>query len=439
MGIFSKDSFSLFAFNYCSSSLWRNRRRSTLTLLTVIFSVTFTIVGRRFGDSMMTLWQVSAEDTGLGHAQIHGKGYWESSEGIELDTTLVEGNAIETALDNDPAVESYTKRLKIEGIISPYSNQDYDYDDEGDPTSEGTKVIYFIGIGVDPSHEMEVSPQLFVPKYNKKDEGTFIQADNPKGVVIGAAMAKTLKLKIGDDASLLAHTAKGSQNAVDVKIIGILDVPLPSFSKRVVYMHKSLAQQLVRLGKRYTELAVRLKDREKAEEWVAGFHSKVDPNVAELRGWWQIDPIIRNVEDIMDTVISVISGLLFLSAGLSLLNMIYVLVAERTVEIGTLMAIGARPRDIRRIFTLEAAMLGLIGGAIGAVVGNIVVVIMNIVGIPFKNPFASGLIHLHPEVSIAVTLFVTLVAIIMCVVSAIAPSHKASKVEPVQAFRGQIT
>lgn len=440
MNIISKDSFTRFAFRYCMRSLWRNRRRSTLTLLTVVFSVAFTIIGRRFGDSMMTLWQVGAEDTGLAHAQVHSKGYWESSEGIQLETTLEVNNTVEKALNQESLVDSYTRRLEIEGLISPYNAPDQDeYDANGDPIGEVGKVIYFMGIGVDPKQEPKVSPKLFMPGKYSKDQGSFVQEGNVHGIVIGSGMAESLRLKVGDEASLLAHTVKGSQNAVDVKIIGIVNVPLPSFSRRVIYMHIELAQKLVRLEGRYTEIAVRLKDREQAEDWYAAFLPKVDKDLAELRGWWQIDPIIRNVEDIMDTVISVISALLFLSAGLSLLNMIYVLVAERTVEIGTLMAIGARPRDIRRIFTLEAALLGLIGGTIGAVSGNIVVTIMNLRGIPFKNPFASGLILLRPEVSISVTLIVGLIAIIMCVVSALGPSHKASKVEPVQAFRGQIT
>lgn len=434
-----KDSFLRFATNYCFRSLWRNRRRTTLTLLTVIFSVAFTIIGRRFGDSMMTLWQVGSEDTGVAHAQIHADGYWESSEGIELDLTIQENNAMEKYLEQDPMVEEYTTRLEIEGIIAPYNDQEYDYDESGAPIDEASKVIYFIGIGVDAVREPKVSPQLFVPDINSQDQGTFVQEDNMYGIVIGDGMAKTLNLDIGDEASLLAHTVAGSQNAVDVKVVGIVNVPLPTFSKRVIYLHKKLAQKLVRLGDRYTEIAVRLKDRLRVERW----YNKAKPEIAKskstLRAWWEIDPIIKNAEEIMHTIISIISALLFLSAGLSLLNMIYVLVAERTVEIGTLMAIGARPRDIRRIFTMEAAFLGVIGGIIGAVVGNSVVYVMNIVGIPFKNPFSSGYITLHPTMSLTVTVIIGVIAVAMCIFSALAPSHKASKVEPVQAFRGQIT
>ena len=64
--------------------------------------------------------------------------------------------------------------------------------------------------------------------------------------------------------------------------------------------------------------------------------------------------------------------------------------------------------------------------------------IMNILGVPFKNPFGSGTIDVHPTVDPMMTMVIIAAGIILCIVASIPPSRKASKVEPVQAFRGQI-
>ena len=115
------------------------------------------------------------------------------------------------------------------------------------------------------------------------------------------------------------------------------------------------------------------------------------------------------------------------------------LVAERTVEIGTLMALGAKPGDIKTLFTLEASIFGVIGGLLGALVGNAAVIAMDISGITFASPFGSGSFVMHPKISTAVTLVVFFGAIAICYISAIAPARKAASVEPVTAFRGQVT
>jgi ABC-type antimicrobial peptide transport system permease subunit len=149
--------------------------------------------------------------------------------------------------------------------------------------------------------------------------------------------------------------------------------------------------------------------------------------------------MIRKVERIWKSIVGVIGFLLFVSCGISVLNIVFMLVAERTVEIGTLMAIGAKGRDIRRLFTLEAVLIGGLGGLAGAIAGNAVVLAMAIVGVPFDSPFSTDDIVVHPKMSLLVTVAVALVAVVICYVSALVPARRASRVEPVVAFRGQVT
>jgi len=387
-------------------------------MLTVSFSVGVAIVANRYSSAILRLWQDGAADTGAAHVQFHAAGYWQKQEGVNEKLTMAEGNAVEVEVRKDPRVDASSRRLRIEGMITAAEES-----------------LYFVGIGVEPENEMMVSPRLFTGN----DKGEFVREERVDGITIGVGLAESLSLKIGDEVTLITQTLQGSVNGVDAVVIGIVDAGVPSFSKRSLYANIKLFQKLIRMPGRYTELGVRLDKNVSIEQWVKEARNKSSAHGVEARGWWDIEPIIKNVEKIWDSVVGVIASLLFLSAGLSVLNIIFMLVAERTVEIGTLMAIGARGNDIRGLFALEASLIGVFGGIAGCIGGNLFVLGMDIVGVPFKSPFGSDQLLIHPKVDWMTTLIIFVSGVIICRVASISPARKAAMVEPVRAFRGQIT
>ena len=64
-----------------------------------------------------------------------------------------------------------------------------------------------------------------------------------------------------------------------------------------------------------------------------------------------------------------IAGISLLVGGIGIMNTMYTSVLERTKEIGTMKAIGAKNSDILQIFLFESGLLGLVGGTIGVVLG----------------------------------------------------------------------
>jgi len=412
-------SYASFILSYAFRNLWRNNRRTMLTLLTVIFATSIAVIANRYSAAIMKLWQDGAADTGSAHAQIHAQGYWQKQEGVSEKLTLLSNSIVENKIRNDSHVEASVRRLEMEGIISTLDD----------------KSAYFVGKGVEPSNELAVSPRLFT----KNDYGDFVRVNQKNSVSIGKGLAESLGLKIGDEATLISQTMQGSVNGIDVVVVGIVDAAIPSFSKKVVYAHIGHLQRLIRMPDRYTELAIRLKPDVDIRKWVAAKTPVVNAQGSDLRGWWDIEPVIKNVGNIWDSVVVVITALLFLSTGLSVLNIIFMMVAERTVEIGTLMALGARTFDVRLMFTIEGALIGFLGGSMGILVGNITVFLMGYFGLPFESPFSADTLVIHPEVSFGVSVMVFGIAIGICCISALLPARKSSQIEPVKAFRGQVT
>jgi len=149
----------------------------------------------------------------------------------------------------------------------------------------------------------------------------------------------------------------------------------------------------------------------------------------------------QTAEDLLGTVntfINVLLGIVIgfgalavLTSVFGIINTQYISVLERTQQIGLMKALGMRRRDVGRLFKLEAAWIGFLGGAIGAGLAVIAGTI--------ANPFISealdlgdiSLLSFNPLAVAGVVIGLMLVA----VASGILPARKASKLDPIEALR----
>jgi putative ABC transport system permease protein len=116
-----------------------------------------------------------------------------------------------------------------------------------------------------------------------------------------------------------------------------------------------------------------------------------------------------------------ISGISLVVGAIVIANIMFVSVVERTREIGLRMAVGARRRDIRRQFLLEAAMLATAGGLVGVLLGALVAV---------------GVSQFFPaQVRLVFAVIGVSVAVVTGVLAGLAPSSSASRIPPVEALR----
>lgn len=183
-------------------------------------------------------------------------------------------------------------------------------------------------------------------------------------------------------------------------------------------------------------------DRDKIAEVVNDFNKKV----AEKYGSDSSDyhkysityaDLAKQMTTIMSQMINTISLILSAFAGISLIVssimigiLTYVSVVERTKEIGILRAIGARKKDITRIFIAEAGLIGFISGAVG-------VGVTMLLSVPISGSIAKVLkveaftASLNAQSSIGLILL----SLILTLIASIIPSRIAAKKDPVEALR----
>lgn len=137
---------------------------------------------------------------------------------------------------------------------------------------------------------------------------------------------------------------------------------------------------------------------------------------------------VKNYLNIAVTILTCIAGISLLVSAIMILVVLYISVVERTREIGILRAIGARKKDIRRIFFAESAILGLMGGVFGIIISVIVSVIGNRLLIHWFDASFIDLTLTYAIFGIGISTFVS-------IISGLMPSSKAAKLDPVESLR----
>jgi putative ABC transport system permease protein len=134
--------------------------------------------------------------------------------------------------------------------------------------------------------------------------------------------------------------------------------------------------------------------------------------------------------DIVQVVLGGIAAISLLVGGIGIMNSMYTNVLERKKEIGIMKSIGAGPKDIQYMFLVEAGLIGLGGGIVGALIGTLVSF-----GIGLAAQQA-GFLYLKIEVEWWLLVFGIMFAFVVGMLSGYLPAKQASKLVPVEALRG---
>lgn len=144
---------------------------------------------------------------------------------------------------------------------------------------------------------------------------------------------------------------------------------------------------------------------------------------------------IRTVFLIIDSVLGLLGGISLLVASFGIANTMIMSILERTREIGIMKAIGAEDREIKLIFFVEAAVIGLTGGVLGTLLAWGVDAVANRLAYRFiLKPQGASFIDffsLPPYLSFGAILF----ALVVSILAALYPAARAARIDPVRALR----
>lgn len=144
---------------------------------------------------------------------------------------------------------------------------------------------------------------------------------------------------------------------------------------------------------------------------------------------------IRTVFLIIDSVLGLLGGISLLVASFGIANTMIMSILERTREIGIMKAIGAEDREIKLIFFVEAAVIGVVGGILGVLIAWVIDALANRLAYRFiLKPQGASFIDFF-SMPIYLSLGAILFALVVSILAALYPASRAARIDPVRALR----
>jgi putative ABC transport system permease protein len=395
-------------------SVFRNKRRTAITLLSIIFGCVAIIVFGGFVDYSMWGLRESTIRSRLGHLQVYKAGYSEKGGTNPLAYTIEDYPRIKSIIEAQSHVDFVTSRLEFSGLIGGADNS-----------------VICVGKGVEPEKERELGMTVGIV------EGEDLTSERLEEGVIGKGLAEGLGVKVGDYLTILTSTAEGALNAVDLKLRGIFRTGVKEYDDVAVMVPMELAKTLL-----YTEnvqsIVVVLDKTENTD--LVGDNLRKEFSQAnldlEIKTWSDLATFYHQVVQLYQGIFLVVKFIILIIVIFSIANTMTMSVFERIREIGTIRAMGAKRRGVLSLFLMEGLILGTLGGILGLVFGIMAAKLLSIKGIYIPPPptFTEGyiaLINIVPKDLV----FAFSLAVGTSLISSVYPAFKAARLKVVDALR----
>jgi ABC-type lipoprotein release transport system permease subunit len=398
-------------------NLWRNKRRTGIQLAAIAGSMFLALFIANMTLGMYTAMIDNGVRSGSGHIGLYHNRYLDDRK--VADT--VPADALIGPLEADPEVAAVYPRLHVPGLLR---------------SSRHSRSAAAVGLDFarEANHNPLLEPKSLVAGSLPK---------GPNGIVIGATLAKELKVTVGKKVVWMAQDADGEIASRLFKVSGIIRTNVKAVDAgTVLASREALADLIGRSGSAH-EIAVML-ERPRRVEHVEPRLQAIASEHAETRAypWQKAMPSLATLIEVGNSKQQAIVYILFALVGIGTLNTMLMSVMERTREFGVIRALGVGKPAIRMMVMAEALVLGLIGSALGAGAALLVGLYTSTVGIDLSAAYKDvdmGGIAIDPIIRTGwdwpIMLALTLGMVVLSVLASLYPARRALSIRPADAIR----
>ena len=336
-------------------NIWRNPRRTILTVLAIAFACVLLV--------FMLSFQLGSYDTMInasvkihtGHLQIQAAGYQDSHE---IRNVIPDPASVCALLDKTPGIKAYAARAMAFALVS-----------------SKTRTYGVLVEGIDPRNEARVSTLA-----DNIRQGSYLSSTpeegEPSGALVGRLLARNLRISVGDEITVLGQGYDGSVAATVLRVQGIYASGLDAFDRSTIQMPLPAFQDVFAMGTAVHELVIIADNLGRVpaiKKTISGLLAKApeDKSLVVL-DWKELTPGLDQAIK-MDLVSGAIFYfILIMVVAFSILNTFLMAIFERTHEFGVLMAMGTKPSRLSRIVMFESVGVTLLGVIGGIVTGSLI-------------------------------------------------------------------
>ena len=404
-------------FQLAFRNLRRNLRRSVITALAVSVGVMVLILSNTLRAGQYDDMVQSSVSQLAGHVVIQHPDYQEEQEN---EMVVLHRSELCTKLLESFPDSNITMRTHMGGILT---------------SSSAPSVVSITAI--EPNAEAVVSDVD-----DKLVDGSWV-SDDKRSLVIGQNMAKTLQVDIGDKL-VFTTSVNGEMNSHLYRLTGVFKTGVEEVDAFVGYAALQSSDEILGRPNTANQVALHLNNaKETAQARMEVAKIVADQGTEAVYAWPEVLPDVLamiKMDRVSNEMISI--SLMFIVA-MGVLNTMLMNVLERSREFGVLMAIGLKRRALVKIILVESALLGVIGGLIGVVLGLLASYPLVVNGLDLTQMMGEGMAIngavtstiLYGRYDWAWIAAYILLSITCCVVSALYPAWKIQQMTPVDAMR----
>ncbi len=320
-------------------NLWRNKRRTFITVGSMFFAVLFAII--MFAILQGVYGNMISNMAGFttGYIQVHGKGYWEDKN---LDMAIPYDEALITSIEETKGVTIAMPRIESFALASTGS-------------SSSPAML----MGIDIAREDRVNNLS-----GRTLEGE-VFASGDAAALIGEGLAKKMELGVGDTLLLLGQGYHAATAYGKYPVTAIVEMGNPELSKSMVYLPLAEMQHLLSMDGMVTSIAVMVAPGSDVDNIRHDVEAAVDTDSYSVMDWTQMMPELMQTMQGDEAGNKIMIYILYMVIGFGLFSTVLMMLTERQHEFGIMVSVGTGKRQLALMVFIEVMILAVIGIVLG--------------------------------------------------------------------------
>jgi len=394
-------------------NIWRNKRRTLITVASIMFAVFFAIIMRGFQVGSYAKMKENAIESYSGYLQVHKKGYWDDkniNNIFSLDDQTIANFA------TDSRIIEIIPRLESFALAS---------------SGESTKGVAVIGVSPEKEDRMTKIKSYML-------EGEFIDADD-KAILVAADLAKFLKIKVGDTLVLFSSGYHGQTAAGLYPVKGILKLPTPEMNRGTVYLALAEAQSFFSTENQITALVFDLHNIEDVNSVEQMVKNTLDQDQYEVMGWEIMNKELLQMIESDNAGGIIMVAILYMVIAFGIFGTVLMMTNERIREFSVMISIGMQKRKLALVVVIELFFLTILAVIAGILISLPVMIYYVYNPIEFTGEALDAMkdFNFEPVIPISMDPQIFLFqAISISIISLIAMSYPAIKIMKLDVVNG---
>jgi lipoprotein-releasing system permease protein len=277
---------------------------------------------------------------------------------------------------------------------------------------------------------------------NYRDNGTI-----PAGIVIGKEMARNMGILLYDTITIISPVSISTPMGMVPRmgkfiVVGIFESGFYEYDSTLAYLSLESCQKFLQMGDAVTGIDIKVDDIYKADVIAKKIQNRLGFPFW-TQNWMQMNKNLFSALKLEKRVMFIILSLIVLVAAFNIISALIMIVMEKNKDIAILKSMGATSRSIMKIFIFQGMIIGVIGTFFGCIAGILIALnlqqVSSFVERVFHFKFLPGdvyyLSELPSKVNYSDVFIIVAGTLIICFLSTIYPSLRASKTDPAEALR----